>query len=46
MIPTEPFQILCTGGLDLVSNDFEMLTKPNYARKLENFEVSTELDID
>lgn len=42
MIPTEPFQVLCTGGLDLVSNDFELLNKPNYARELQNFEVATE----
>ena len=42
MAVVQPYKVICTGGLDLVSNDFDMLSRPGFARELRNFEVSSQ----
>ena len=38
----QPFTVVPTGGLDLVSAPYELLKTPNVATTLDNFEVSNE----
>ena len=39
---SQPFRVVCQGGLDLTTSPYELLGRPNVATRLTNFEVSND----